>query len=66
MIGQTGDEGFRIIQCEAENGRVLNLKNEWFTPKIVETVFGQQQKNECGTAQKGKKRPSKVKTFMLI
>ena len=36
------DEGFRIIQCEAENGLVLNSKNEWFTPKIVETVFRQQ------------------------
>ena len=36
------EEGFRISQCEAENGVVLNLKNEWFTPKTVEVVFRQQ------------------------
>ena len=36
------DEGFRILQCENETGVVLNSKNEWFTPRIVETVFRQQ------------------------
>ena len=36
------DEGFRILECESETGVVLNSKNEWFTPRIVETVFRQQ------------------------
>ena len=36
------DEGFRILECENETGVVLNSKNEWFTPRIVETVFRQQ------------------------
>ena len=36
------DEGLRIIECEKEGGKVLNSKNEWFTPKIVEAVFRQQ------------------------
>lgn len=36
------DEGLRILQCENQGGVVLNSKNEWFTPKVVETVFRQQ------------------------
>ena len=36
------DEGLRILQCENEYGVVLNSKNEWFTPRTVETVFRQQ------------------------
>jgi hypothetical protein len=36
------DEGLRILQCENEGGVVLNSKNEWFTPRTVETVFRQQ------------------------
>ena len=36
------DEGFRIVQCETETGVVLNSKNEWFTPRIIETIFRQQ------------------------
>ena len=36
------DEGLRILQCENEGGVVLNSKNEWFTPKVIETVFRQQ------------------------
>ena len=36
------DEGFRILECESETGVALNSKNEWFTPRIVETVFRQQ------------------------
>ena len=36
------DEGLRITECEAEGGTVLNSKNEWYTPKIVEPVFRQQ------------------------
>ena len=35
------DEGLRITECEAE-GELLNSKNEFFTPKIVEPVFRQQ------------------------
>ena len=36
------DEGFRISKCEAEEGVVLNSKNEWFTLKIVEQIYRQQ------------------------
>ena len=36
------DEGLRILQCENEGGVVLNSKNEWFTPRVIETVFRQQ------------------------
>ena len=36
------DEGLRILQCENDGGVVLNSKNEWFTPRTVETVFRQQ------------------------
>ena len=35
------DEGLRITRCEAEGGTILNSKNEFFTPKIVSTVFRQ-------------------------
>ena len=35
------DEGLRIQQCENEGGVLLNSKNEWFTPKVVETIFKQ-------------------------
>ena len=35
------DEGLRINECESDGGKILNSKNEWFTPKIVETVFRQ-------------------------
>ena len=36
------DEGLRIFDVEAEGGKILNSKNEWFTPKIVEQVYRQQ------------------------
>ena len=36
------DEGLRILQCENGGGVVLNSKNEWFTPRVIETVFRQQ------------------------
>ena len=35
------DEGLRITRYEAEEGTLLNSKNELFTPKIVSTVFRQ-------------------------
>ena len=35
------DEGLRIQQCENEGGVLLNSKNEWFTPKVIETIFKQ-------------------------
>ena len=35
------DEGLRIQQCENEGGVLLNSKNEWFTPKVIETIFEQ-------------------------
>ena len=36
------DEGLRITECETEGGDILNSRNEWFTPKIVEAIFRQQ------------------------
>ena len=36
------DEGLRMNECEARGENLLNSKNEYFTPKIVETVFRQQ------------------------
>ena len=36
------DEGLRITECESEGGTILNSKNEWFTPRIVEAVYRQQ------------------------
>ena len=36
------DEGLRITECESKGGRLLNSKNEYFTPKIVLPVFRQQ------------------------
>ena len=35
------EEGLRILECEGGGGVVLNSKNEWFTPKVIETVFRQ-------------------------
>jgi hypothetical protein len=32
------DEGLRINECELDVGTILNSKNEFFAPKIVETV----------------------------
>ena len=34
-------EGIQITQCENEGGNLLNSKNEYFTPKNVETIFKQ-------------------------
>ena len=34
-------EGIQITMCENEGGTLLNSKNEYFTPKNVETVFKQ-------------------------
>ena len=39
------DEGIRIFKCVAEGQNLLNSKNEWYTPRIVEHVY------ECGSAQ---------------
>ena len=36
------DKRFQILACDSETGVVLDSKNEWFTPRIVETVFRQQ------------------------
>ena len=34
-------EGIRIEMCEKEGGQLLNSKNEYFTPRNIETVFKQ-------------------------
>ena len=36
------DEGLLILQCENGGVVMLNSKNEWFTPRVIETVFMQQ------------------------
>ena len=36
------DEGLRITVCEMDGATLLNSKHEFFTPRIVETIFRQQ------------------------
>ena len=34
-------EGLLIEKCEKSGGKLLNSKNEYFTPKNVQTIFNQ-------------------------
>ena len=35
------NERVQITKCEAKGDKILNSKNEYFTPKTIQTVFRQ-------------------------